>query len=434
MEGALRVGADVGGTFTDVLALDPDGRVRFRKLLSTPPDYGRAVLDAVSELGSDSPPGFAAVVHGTTVATNAVLERRGARTALVTTAGFRDVLELRRIRTPHLYDYFWTKPSPLVPRHLRFEVAERVTATGEVLTPLDEEEAGGLADSLRELDLEAVAVCLLHAHVYPAHERRLGAVLRAALPGVPITLSSDVLREQQEYERTATTVVNAYVRPLMERYLGQLRRGLDEAGIAAPLTIMQSSGGVMSADDCARRPVYALESGPAAGVVAGAALAGALGLGNVITFDMGGTTAKASLIEDGAVSRSVEYEVGAALSAGSRLLRGSGELIRIPTLDIAEVGAGGGSIAWVDPAGALHVGPTSAGADRVPPATGSGARTQRSPTRTSSSATSRPARSPRAASRSRAGSRTRRSPGSGGRSASTRSGRRVVCTGSRTRR
>ncbi len=174
---------------------------------------------------------------------------------------------------------------------------------------------------------------------------------------MPVTLSSEILREQQEYERTATTVVNAYVRPLMQRYLGSLRAGLDEAGIDAPLTIMQSSGGVMSAEDCARRPVYALESGPAAGVVAGRALASTLGLENVITFDMGGTTAKASLIEGGAVSRSVEYEVGAALSAGSRLLRGSGELIRIPTLDIAEVGAGGGSIAWVDAAGALHVGP-----------------------------------------------------------------------------
>jgi 5-oxoprolinase (ATP-hydrolysing) len=351
----MRVGADVGGTFTDVLALDGDGRVRLTKVLSTPPDYDQAVIDAVGELAG---PELEAIVHGTTVATNAVLERRGARTALVTTEGFRDVLELRRIRMPHLYDYFWTKPEPLVPRHLRFEIAERMTATGEVLKPLDVDEARALAARLRDAQPEAVAVCLLHAHVYPQHEQRLGEILRDELPGVPVSLSSEILREQQEYERTATTTVNAYVRPLMERYLGRLRDGLG----GAPLTIMQSSGGVMSARDAEERPIYALESGPAAGVVAGAALARALGHENVITFDMGGTTAKASLIEGGSVSRSQEYEVGAALSSGSRLLRGSGELVRIPTIDIAEVGAGGGSIAYVDEAGALHVGPRSAGA------------------------------------------------------------------------
>jgi 5-oxoprolinase (ATP-hydrolysing) len=365
-----RIGADVGGTFTDVLVREADGRVRFTKVLSTPPDYDRAVVDAVAELGVASP--AEAVVHGTTVATNAVLERRGARTALVTTEGFRDVLELRRMRMPHLYDYFWTKPPSLVPRRARFEVSERVTASGEVLKPLDDDEVRSLAASLRETEPEAVAVCLLHSHLHPEHERRVGRILRDELPDVPITLSSEILREQQEYERTATTVVNAYVRPLMERYLGNLREGLDGVGVDAPLTIMQSSGGVMSAEDCAQRPVYALESGPAAGVVAAGALASALGLENVITFDMGGTTAKASLIEAGAVSRSVEYEVGAALSAGSRLLRGSGELIRIPTLDIAEVGAGGGSIAWMDAAGALHVGPRSAGAVPGPACYGRG--------------------------------------------------------------
>ena len=236
-----------------------------------------------------------------------------------------------------------------------------MTASGEVLKPLDEDDARAVAARLRELEPEAVAVCLLHAHVHPEHERRLGEILREELPGIPVSLSSEILREQQEYERTATTVVNAYVRPLMARYLGEIRSGLDAAGIAAPLTIMQSSGGVMTAADAAERPVYALESGPAAGVVASVALARALGHENVITFDMGGTTAKASLIEGGAVSRSQEYEVGASLSAGSRLLRGSGELIRIPTIDIAEVGAGGGSIAWLDAAGGLHVGPHSAG-------------------------------------------------------------------------
>ena len=358
-----RIGADVGGTFTDVVTTADDGTVTFVKVLSTPPAYDAAVIEAVHAQG-----GADEVVHGTTVATNAVLERRGALTALVTTAGFRDVLELRRMRMPHLYDSFWVKPTPLVERHLRFEVRERMLANGTVERPLDESDAHAVAARLRDAGVESVAVCLLHAHLYPEHERRLGEILRDALPGVPISLSSEILREQQEYERTATAVVNAYVRPLMSRYVADLERGLGSAGLA----IMQSSGGVMSAADAAARPVYALESGPAAGVVAALALVRALGEVNAIAFDMGGTTAKASLIEEGRVSRSVEYEVGAALSAGSRLLRGSGELIRIPTIDIAEVGAGGGSIAWRDEAGALSVGPRSAGASPGPACYGLG--------------------------------------------------------------
>jgi 5-oxoprolinase (ATP-hydrolysing) len=358
-----RVGADVGGTFTDVVVSADDGTLTFAKVLSTPPAYDRAVVEAVQSLG-----GADEVVHGTTVATNAVLEHRGALTAVVTTEGFRDVLELRRMRMPHLYDYFWTKPRSLVERHLRFEVAERVLADGTVERPLDDDDARAVAARLREAGVESVAVCLLHSHLYPAHEQRLGAILREELPGIPVSLSAEILREQQEYERTATTVVNAYVRPLMARYVEELRRGLGEA----ELTIMQSSGGVMSAEDAGKRPVYALESGPAAGVVAARALAQALGHENAIAFDMGGTTAKASLIEGGRVSRSQEYEVGASLSAGSRLLRGSGELIRIPTIDIAEVGAGGGSIAWLDEAGALNVGPRSAGASPGPACYGLG--------------------------------------------------------------
>jgi len=209
MSAPARIGADVGGTFTDVLLVDADGAVRFTKVLSTPPAYDRAVVDAVRELAGDRGDAVEGVAHGTTVATNAVLERRGARTALVTTEGFRDVLELRRMRMPHLYDYFWTKPPSLVPRRLRFEIGERMTAAGETLRELDEGEARALAARLREADPEAVAVCLLHAHVHPAHEQRLGAILREELPGVPISLSSEILREQQEYERTATTVVNA---------------------------------------------------------------------------------------------------------------------------------------------------------------------------------------------------------------------------------
>src|SRR6187399_1901195 len=369
-DNTARLGVDVGGTFTDVILRRPDGTAAIRKVLSTPPHYDVAVVSAGAGLASGST--LAAVVHGTTVATNAVLEQRGALTALVTTAGFRDVLELRRLRIPRMYEPFWRKPDPLVPRRLRFEVRERMAADGEVLMPLDDADARGVAAMLREAAVESVAVCLLHAYLYPEHEERLGSILREELPGVTVSLSSEILREQREYERTATTVVNAYVRPLMERYVGAIRTGLDEAGIEAPLTLMQSSGGVMTADDAKARPVLALESGPAAGVVAALEIARRLGYPNAIAFDMGGTTAKASLIEHGTVSRGREYEVGGSLSAGSRLMRGAGELLRIPTIDIAEVGAGGGSIAWLDAAGGLQVGPRSAGAAPGPACYGRG--------------------------------------------------------------
>jgi N-methylhydantoinase A/oxoprolinase/acetone carboxylase beta subunit len=369
-DNTARIGADVGGTFTDVILQRADGSATIRKLLSTPPNYDAAVIEAVAGLTNGMP--VEGVVHGTTVATNAVLEHRGALTALVTTAGFRDVLELRRLRIPRMYEPFWRKPEPLVPRRLRFEIAERMGADGAVLRALDDEDARAVAGRLREAGVESVAVCLLHSYLYPAHEERLGAILREELPGVAVSLSSEILREQREYERSATTVVNAYVRPLMERYVGDIRNGLDGAGISAPLTIMQSSGGVMTSDDAKQRPVLALESGPAAGVVAALGMARRLGFANVITFDMGGTTAKASLIENGAVSRGREYEVGGSLSAGSRLMRGSGELLRIPTIDIAEVGAGGGSLAWLDPAGGLQVGPRSAGAAPGPACYGRG--------------------------------------------------------------
>jgi N-methylhydantoinase A len=364
-----RIGADVGGTFTDVIALDDDGTARISKVLSTPPDYDTAVVEAVSAL-SEGP--VTGVVHGTTVATNAVLERRGAKTALVTTRGFRDVLELRRLRIPHMYDPFWRKPDPLVPRRHRFELGERITADGEVLSPVRDDEVRSVAAELRAAGVDSVAVCLLHSYRFPFHEEVVGRILREELPHAEVSLSSEILREQREYERTATTVVNAYVRPLMGRYVAAIRGGLDGAGVEAPLTIMQSSGGVMTSADATRRPVLALESGPAAGVVASLGIAKRLGLENAITFDMGGTTAKASLIEDGAVSRAREYEAGGSLSTGSRLMRGAGELLRIPSIDIAEVGAGGGSIAWLDPAGGLQVGPRSAGAAPGPACYGRG--------------------------------------------------------------
>ena len=372
--GRARVGVDVGGTFTDVILHEAGGRVRVHKLLSTPPTYDRAVVEAISGLtGPAANGGVAEVVHGTTVATNAVLQRLGAETALVTTRNFRDVLELRRLRIPHMYDLFWRKPPPLVERRLRFEVSERMAADGTVVEALDEDGVREVAARLRELGIDSVAVCFLHSYLYPEHEQRTGAILAEELPAATISLSSEILREQREYERSATTVVNAYVRPLMSSYIDRIRTGLDGLGLdGAPLSIMQSSGGVMTSDDAKLRPVFALESGPAAGVVAALGMAELLGIENAISFDMGGTTAKASLIEHGTIARGREYEVGGSISAGSRLIRGAGELLRIPTIDIAEVGAGGGSIAWLDPAGGLQVGPRSAGADPGPACYGRG--------------------------------------------------------------
>ncbi len=374
-ERSYRIGADVGGTFTDVILVDNDGHIWTHKIPSTPPDFERAVLNAIGHLLHEAAvPGASIrdVAHGTTVATNAVLEHRGARTALITTRGFRDVLELRRVRAPQMYDLFFDKPEPLVDRYLRFEVTERIAADGEVLIPLDKTELEAVKAALTLEQVESIAVCTLHSYAFPRHERAIEAFLRDALPEVPVSLSSEILPERREYERTATTVLNAYVRPVMERYLRAMRRGLRERGIQAPLLIMQSAGGLTPEADAARRPVYILESGPAAGVFAARFAGERLGIEDLITFDMGGTTAKASIVEGGEIYYSPEYEVGASVSAGNRLVGGGGELIRAPSIDIAEVGSGGGSVAYLDRAGGLRVGPRSAGAVPGPACYGRG--------------------------------------------------------------
>ena len=372
---ALRVGADVGGTFTDIVLADEQGRVWKHKTPSTPPHFEFAVLDGIAHVLRQRQSRAADIIevtHGTTVATNAVLERRGARTALVTTKGFRDVLELRRIRAPQMYNLFFEKPKELVDRYLRFELSERISASGEVLAELQESELWDLKAALERERVESIAVCFLHAHAFPQHETRVGEFLRSQLPEVEVSLSSEVLRELREYERTATTVVNAYVRPVMRRYLGALREDLGRMEVSAPLLIMQSAGGLTPESDAAERPVYVLESGPAAGVLAALVRARGIGLENVITFDMGGTTAKASLIENQEIAYSPEYEVGSTLSMGNRLVGGGGELIRAPSIDIAEVGAGGGSIAYIAGSGRLQVGPRSAGAEPGPVCYGRG--------------------------------------------------------------
>jgi N-methylhydantoinase A len=361
----LRIGADVGGTFTDVLLMDSDGKIWTQKVPSTPPDFERAVLDA-SELllrkAESSGDTVSQVAHGTTVATNAVLEHRGAKTALITTRGFRDVLELRRIRAPQIYDLFFDKPAILVERYLRFEVTERIAVDGEILIPLQAAELEAIFQHLETEAVESIAVCFLHAYAFPQHEIAVGERLRQRFPRMPISLSHEVLPERKEYERTATTVVNAYVRPIMRGYLGNLRSGLSKQKIEAPLHIMQSAGGLTPDDDAELRPVFMLESGPAAGVLAAGFTARRMGVDNLITLDMGGTTAKASMVENGRIDYSPEYEVGSSLSIVNRLVGGGGELIRAPSIDIAEVGAGGGSIAYLDSAGGLRVGPRSAGA------------------------------------------------------------------------
>lgn len=365
----MRIGIDIGGTFTDIACVTPDGSLLVRKVPSTPDDYSRSVLECLPGLfqeGESGPSRVQEVIHGTTVATNALLQGSGARTALITTQGFRDVLELRRIRMPELYNWDWDKPPDLVPRRLRREVPERVDARGTVIHPLDCRRAEQVIDEIAAAGIESLAVCLINSYANPEHEEKLAAMVRQRHPDLPLSLSSRILREVREYERTATTVVNAYVLPIVQRYVRSLQAAFARLGMGAPLLIMQSNGGVMTAEACRRQPVYIIESGPAAGVIASRELARRMNLDNVITFDMGGTTAKASIIEEGTLQIAAEYEVGSSLSSVSRLIKGGGHLIRIPAIDVAEVGAGGGSIAWLDAGGALNIGPRSAGASPGP--------------------------------------------------------------------
>jgi N-methylhydantoinase A len=361
----FRVAVDIGGTFTDIVFLDAEGRRHVKKVSSSVDDYARAIVDGLREVFEEtglSGRDVIEVLHGTTVASNALLELRGARTGLITTRGFRDVLEIRRLRMPRLYDLTWEKPPTLVERRLRVEVNERIDVRGTVQQPLDDADVERALDALLAQGIEALAVCLLNAWANPVHEAQIRAIVERRAPGVPLCLSSEVLPEIREYERTSTTVINTYVLPIVRRYLATLRTGLDGIAVRGPLLIMQSNGGLMTDEAAAARPMHIIESGPAAGVVGAQALARRIGLGKLITFDMGGTTAKASLVEDGAVSRATEYQVGGGIMHGSRLLTGAGYLLRVPAIDLAEVGAGGGSIVWRDAGGALQVGPRSAGA------------------------------------------------------------------------
>jgi N-methylhydantoinase A len=370
---AWRIGVDIGGTFTDVALIDDaSGAIGVAKVPTTPRNLAEGVLSALDNAMQRY--GVAAadvglLSHATTVVTNAILEEKGARAALITTRGFRDVLELRRSARSDLYDLFQDAPATLIPRRRRFEITERIGADGAVVTPFDENEIDGLIAELKGARVEAVAVSLLFSFLNPDHERRLGARLRAALPGVPVYLSSEVLPEIKEFERTSTTAVCAYVGPILASYLEKLE-GATRSKKLPSLYVMASNGGVLEAAEAVAMPAMAVESGPAAGVVAAALVARQIGR-NLLSFDMGGTTAKASMIRDGQYETTPDYEVGGGAS-GNRWMHGTGHPIRVPVIDLAEVSAGGGSIAWVDRAGALRVGPKSAGAEPGPVCYGRG--------------------------------------------------------------
>jgi N-methylhydantoinase A len=349
MQGLMRVGVDVGGTFTDLVAL-VDGRVVTAKVPSTPEDQSEAVMRSLEIAGVESPEAFA---HGMTVATNALLERRGARTALVTTEGFRDVIEIGRQARSSLYDLTAARPAALVPRDLRFTVRERMGPNGEV-EPLDGDSVARAVEALREAGVEAVAVCLLFAFLHPEHERELGAAVREALPDLHVSLSSEVLPEFREYERFSTTVADAYLGPRLAAYLERLAARAREAHVPAPL-VMQSSGGVVDVGVAAEQAAGCVLSGPAGGVVGAAHVARASGYEDVLSFDMGGTSTDVAPVLGGEASTTTESVV-------------AGVPIKLPMVDVHSVSAGGGSIAWADPGGALRVGPQSAGADPGPAA------------------------------------------------------------------
>jgi N-methylhydantoinase A len=371
---AWRIGVDIGGTFTDVAVVDDEsGRIGVAKALTTPTDFAGGVLAALRtaiERYAIEPRGVTLLAHATTVVTNALLEERGARAVMIATEGFRDVLELRRSSRLDLYDLFQDPPSTLVPRRRRFEIKERIGADGKVVTPLADGDIDVLIDAVRAARPQAIAVSLLFSFVNSEHERRLGERLRAAFPHIPVYLSSEVLPEIREFERASTTAVCAYVGPILASYLQRLEEATHGIGLTR-LYIMGSNGGVFEAAEGIAMPAMAVESGPAAGVVGAALIARQTGRLDLLSFDMGGTTAKASLIRGGEYETTPDYEVGGGANA-TRFMNGSGHPIRVPVIDLAEVSAGGGSIAWVDRAGALRVGPRSAGAEPGPVCYGRG--------------------------------------------------------------
>ncbi len=367
---AARLGVDIGGTFTDV-ALEQGERRWSAKILTTPEAPERAVIEVIHRVLGEAglaPADLSIIIHGTTLATNALIERKGAKTALLTTEGFRDTIEIRHENRFEQYDVNIDLPPPLVPRRLRFPVPERIDARGRVLTPLDEACVATLADRLAALGVEAVAIGFLHSFTNPAHERRAGEILAERRPGLAITLSHEVSPEMREYERFSTACANAYVQPLIGRYLHNLETLLRRDGFSCPLFLMLSGGGLTAIETAIRFPVRLVESGPAGGAIFAAEIARECGLDKVLSFDMGGTTAKICLIDDLKPQTNRAFEVARIY----RFKKGSGLPLRIPVIEMVEIGAGGGSVARVDVLRRITVGPDSAGADPGPACYGRG--------------------------------------------------------------
>jgi len=366
-----RVGVDIGGTFTDLLLIGADGRAVIGKTLTTPTDPSLAVETALKRAlgeGLAQSGERGTLVHGTTLVTNAIIERKGAPTALLTTAGFRDALEIGREQRYELYDLNLEFPKPLVPRHLRFDVPERTAADGGILQPLDEHFVRRLVAELRDKRIRAIAVCYLHSFRNPAHERRTAALIQEVAPEIRVSLSSDVVAEIREYQRTSTTVANVYVQQRVSDYLAELKRRLDGVSFKGSFFVMLSSGGIATAETASRFPVRLLESGPAAGALAAAHLGARAGFKDLLSFDMGGTTAKLCAVEDGRPLKAHDFEVDRVY----RFRKGSGLPVKIPVIDMIEIGAGGGSVARVDALGLLKVGPESSGAEPGPACYGRG--------------------------------------------------------------
>jgi len=366
----LRLAVDIGGTFTDVALDAPLGRVTV-KVLTTPDAPERGVMDGIAATMAKAGRGLnevSLITHGTTLATNALIERKGAVTALLTTEGFRDSVEIGYEHRFEQYDVNLEKPEPLVPRYLRYPVPERVGARGEVLRALDESAIHALIPRLRREAVASIAVGFLHSYANPAHEQRVGAILRVHLPDVRVSLSCEVSPELREYERLSTVCANAYVQPLMASYLERLEQTLRRAGFAGELLLMTSGGGVVGIEAACRFPIRLVESGPAAGAILASRIAQACGLARVVSFDMGGTTAKICMIDDGQPQTSRAFEVARAY----RFLKGSGLPLRIPVIEMVEIGAGGGSVAWVDALQRVAVGPASSGAVPGPACYGRG--------------------------------------------------------------
>lgn len=365
MPGNARLAVDIGGTFTDLVLEKGDGGFHSVKILTTPHAPEQAVLEGTKRILAET--GVAAadvnlVIHGTTLATNALIERKGAKTALIATEGFRDSVEIAYEHRFEQYDLYMERPAPLVPRHLRLTVPERLAADGSMLLPLDEAAVEALIPVLREEQVEAVAIGFLHSYTNNEHEKRAGEIIAAALPDVAITLSSDVCPEIREYERMSTACANAYVQPLMAGYIRRLDNGLQALGLDCPLLLMMSSGGVTTVETAVRQPIRLVESGPAGGVILALDVAAENGVADALSFDMGGTTAKLTLIDGLQPQFGRTFEVARAY----RFLKGSGLPLRIPVIDMVEIGAGGGSIARVDALKRINVGPDSAGSDPGP--------------------------------------------------------------------